>query len=179
MKRKVECANGLFVERFWDRSYRSSVTRVIDKEGNQIGEADYSGSTASANSVRDYMIAENGGEVVKKKTGKTKQSTDIVEVALCEVSRILLRPDQLYRFVVMDNCSECAHLAAIYAGARTWLVRVEDEAGDMLTYLRNPENGSFEFTDRSDAEQVMKQFNEKPNLDPASFSCKKPVAVLQ
>lgn len=175
MKRKVECANGRFVERFWDRSTRSSVTIVVDKEGNQIGDADYSGNQVTANHMRDHMIAENGGEVIKKK--KTKQSTDVVEVALCEVSRIFLRPDQLYKFVVMDNCSECATLAAISTGAIIWSVRVEDEAGDMLTYLRNPENGTFEFTSKSAAEEVMTQFNKKPELDPM-ISCKKPVAML-
>lgn len=63
MKRKIICNNGNIVERFYDRKYRSSVTRVTDSKGNQIGEADYAGSKLSADYARSKMIKDNGGEL--------------------------------------------------------------------------------------------------------------------
>lgn len=41
-KRKVLCINGNTVERFWDRMTRSSVTVVLDKDRNQVGDAEHS-----------------------------------------------------------------------------------------------------------------------------------------
>jgi len=61
MKRKVKCANGNFVERFYDKRLRQSVNRVVDSKGNQIGDADYSGNKLSADWARDVLISENGG----------------------------------------------------------------------------------------------------------------------
>ncbi len=37
-----------------------------------------------------------------------------VVMALCEVPRIMLRPDQLYRFVVMPGCAACEAAAEPY-----------------------------------------------------------------
>jgi hypothetical protein len=37
----------------------------------------------------------------------------IIEMALCEVNHVFLKANQLYRFVVMPNCKECAALAAV------------------------------------------------------------------
>ena len=75
------------MERFYDRSSRSSVTRVIDAEGNQIGDADYSGDQISANYVRTIMIRDNGGAASKgkrKRTSKpplpTPSDTELAEV---------------------------------------------------------------------------------------------------
>ena len=62
MRRKIKCANGNIVERFYDRATRSSVTIVKDAAGNQVGTADYSGSKASAAFAMKTAIAENGGE---------------------------------------------------------------------------------------------------------------------
>ena len=58
---KTKCKNGNSVERFYDQSTRSSVTRVLDQNGNQIGDADYSGDKESANFVKNQMIKDNGG----------------------------------------------------------------------------------------------------------------------
>jgi len=60
---KIPCKNGRVVERWYDRSTRSSVTRVIDSEGNQIGDADYSGNKQCADYAKTTMIKENGGPV--------------------------------------------------------------------------------------------------------------------
>jgi len=38
----------------------------------------------------------------------------VIEMALCEASRVILHPDQLYRFVVMPGCAECERLASVY-----------------------------------------------------------------
>lgn len=62
MKRKVRCRNGNIVERFYDRSTRSSVTRVVDPNGNQIGDADYSGNKGSACWIEKILVRDNGGE---------------------------------------------------------------------------------------------------------------------
>lgn len=32
---------------------------------------------------------------------------EVVEMSLCEVPHIMLRPDQLYRFAVMSDCQKC------------------------------------------------------------------------
>jgi len=62
MRRQTKCKNGNLVERFYDRASRSSVTRVIDSQGNQIGDADYSGDRKSADYVKTIMIQDNGGK---------------------------------------------------------------------------------------------------------------------
>lgn len=58
---KEKCKNGNTVERFYDRTSRSSVTRVLDPNGNQIGDADYSGNKKSSDYVKSIMIKDNGG----------------------------------------------------------------------------------------------------------------------
>ena len=60
---KTLCKNGRVVERWYDRSTRSWITRVIDSEGNQIGGADYSGNKVCADFVKAIMIKDNGGLV--------------------------------------------------------------------------------------------------------------------
>lgn len=64
-RRRVKCANGNTVERFYDRRSRSSVTLVKDECGNQVGEADYSGNRESAKFAFDAAVAANGGEFYK------------------------------------------------------------------------------------------------------------------
>lgn len=66
MRRKVKCANGNTVERFYDRRSRSSVTIVYDPERNQVGVADYDGNKISAAYSWHQAIKNNGGEVPKK-----------------------------------------------------------------------------------------------------------------
>ena len=39
-----------------------------------------------------------------------KAEEKIVEMALCEVDHISLRPNSLYRFIVMPDCEACARL---------------------------------------------------------------------
>ncbi len=58
---KARCANGNTVERWYDRKIRSSVVRVVDPAGNQVGDADYSGCKQSADYAYAQMIAANGG----------------------------------------------------------------------------------------------------------------------
>jgi len=58
---KTLCKNGNSVERFYDRKSRSSVTRVLDAAGNQIGDASYDGNRLTAKYVKDIMIFNNGG----------------------------------------------------------------------------------------------------------------------
>jgi hypothetical protein len=38
----------------------------------------------------------------------------VTEMALCEPSRVMLRPGQLYRFHAHENCADCQRLAAPY-----------------------------------------------------------------
>lgn len=35
---------------------------------------------------------------------------EVTELSLCEQDRLVLKPDQLYRFVVMPNCKRCIDL---------------------------------------------------------------------
>ncbi|MFA5760072.1 MAG: hypothetical protein WC942_12085 [Clostridia bacterium] len=37
----------------------------------------------------------------------------VTELALCESRRVVLYPNQLYRFVVVSGCAECERLAAL------------------------------------------------------------------
>ena len=67
MKRKVKCNNGNTVERFYDRSSRSSVTAVFDPDHCQIGDAEYDGNKVSAAFSMARLIKENGGELPPKK----------------------------------------------------------------------------------------------------------------
>lgn len=62
MKNKIICQNGNTVERWYDRRSRSSVTVLKDSEGYQVGSAFYSGTKVSADSVRETLIKDNGGE---------------------------------------------------------------------------------------------------------------------
>lgn len=39
---------------------------------------------------------------------------NVIEMGLCEVEHVMLRPNVLYRFVVMPDCSRCKELAAAY-----------------------------------------------------------------
>jgi hypothetical protein len=36
-----------------------------------------------------------------------KNSEKVTEMALCEIDRVCLRPNQLYRFKIMPGCKEC------------------------------------------------------------------------
>jgi hypothetical protein len=42
------------------------------------------------------------------------QPETVIEMGLCEVDHIMLRPNRLYRFVVMPNCKKCEELASAY-----------------------------------------------------------------
>ncbi len=46
--RMAKCKNGYRVERFYNRQDRCSVTRVLDTEGNQVGDASYDGTKESS-----------------------------------------------------------------------------------------------------------------------------------
>jgi hypothetical protein len=59
---KTKCKNGNTVENWYDRRIRQSVVRLLDKDGNQLGDADYSGCRASAKWSKDHAIKSNGGK---------------------------------------------------------------------------------------------------------------------
>lgn len=65
MKRKTICQNGNMIERWYDRKSRSTVIQVLDANGDQIGDADYSGNKQSADFAHEYFIKQNGGEINK------------------------------------------------------------------------------------------------------------------
>jgi len=58
---KTVCKNGNIVEHWYDRKTRSSVTQVNDPEGNQIGDAQFSGNRTTAQATRKASIKDNGG----------------------------------------------------------------------------------------------------------------------
>lgn len=64
---KTKCNNGNTVERFYDRATKSSVTRVLNADGNQVGDASYDGNKITADFVWCGMVRDNGGPVVKGK----------------------------------------------------------------------------------------------------------------
>jgi hypothetical protein len=38
---------------------------------------------------------------------------EIIELALCEQTHLILKPNVLYRFVVMEGCYQCEELARL------------------------------------------------------------------
>jgi len=59
MKRKTLCKNGNTIFRWYDRRTRSTVIQTLDPQGNQIGEADYSGNKQSADWAHERIIQQN------------------------------------------------------------------------------------------------------------------------
>lgn len=45
----------------------------------------------------------------------TQPDGEVIEMALCEAGRLMLRPNVLYRFTVRDGCKACADAAAPYS----------------------------------------------------------------
>jgi len=39
---------------------------------------------------------------------------DVMELCLCESSKLVLKPDKLYRFVVDRECSDCLAMEKVY-----------------------------------------------------------------
>jgi len=56
------CRNGNTIEQWYDWSTRSHVTRLTDGAGNQIGDADFSGTSAGAKWMKAQLLKENDGE---------------------------------------------------------------------------------------------------------------------
>jgi hypothetical protein len=48
------------------------------------------------------------------KRGVSMNEEKVIEIALCEVDWIFLRPNQLYRFVPIPGCEACQLLALQY-----------------------------------------------------------------
>jgi hypothetical protein len=59
---KTKCKNGYTVENWYDRHSRNSIVRTINTNGDQVGDADYSGNRLSAKFAKDQMIKMNGGK---------------------------------------------------------------------------------------------------------------------
>jgi hypothetical protein len=57
--KKLHCSNGNVVETWYDKAGKYYVVRVTDPEGNQIGEADYSGNRLSAQWALELALKEN------------------------------------------------------------------------------------------------------------------------
>ena len=62
MKRKTICKNGNTVLRWYDRRTRSTVIQTLDVDGNQIGDADYSGNKKSADFAHAAILKKNNEE---------------------------------------------------------------------------------------------------------------------
>lgn len=45
---------------------------------------------------------------------KLKAAQSVIEMGLCEYPHVGLRPNQLYRFIVMPNCDKCKAEAEAY-----------------------------------------------------------------
>jgi len=57
----IKCANGNTVDAWYHRPSRSWVVQLKDAEGNQIGNAEYSGNKVTRDHDIAYMVRENGG----------------------------------------------------------------------------------------------------------------------
>jgi hypothetical protein len=61
----TKCNNGNSVETWYDPKSRNSVCRVLDKNGHQFGDAEYSGCRESAKYAKEQAIKDNGGKIKK------------------------------------------------------------------------------------------------------------------
>jgi len=43
-------------------------------------------------------------------TPSAESDCSVIEMGLCEVEHVMLRPNQLYRFTVMPGCDKCKSL---------------------------------------------------------------------
>jgi hypothetical protein len=59
-------------------------------------------------------VCNYAGQCLKPEEKPAPKADDVIEMGLCEVPHISLRPDQLYRFVVMPGCAKCESAAAPY-----------------------------------------------------------------
>ena len=59
---KIYCANGNVIDYFYDSKEQCCVSILNDPQGDQIGDADYSGDTKSARFARSVWLRENGGK---------------------------------------------------------------------------------------------------------------------
>ena len=59
-------------------------------------------------------VCNYAGQCLKAKDDLIHENEEVIEMGLCEVPHIMLRPDQLYRFVVMPDCEKCKDAAAPY-----------------------------------------------------------------
>jgi hypothetical protein len=55
----TKCANGNIVETWYDRQSQNYVCIVKDPEGNQIGDADYSGCRTSMEFAEKQAVKQN------------------------------------------------------------------------------------------------------------------------
>lgn len=60
---KIECVNGNSVESWYDSKTRSYVTQTKDAQGNQLGDANFSGTVKGRNSDLQTAINDNGGSI--------------------------------------------------------------------------------------------------------------------
>ena len=54
-------------------------------------------------------------EIEARIKAHTQPDGEVIEMALCEASRLMLRPNVLYRFTVRDGCKACADAAEPYS----------------------------------------------------------------
>ena len=60
-------------------------------------------------------MGEGTAEVCEKGRTKMKESKEVIHVmGICEVDHVFLRPNQLYRFEVIEGCEKCKKLAEVY-----------------------------------------------------------------
>lgn len=52
--------------------------------------------------------------VLKEKQAPADAEREVIEMGLCEVEHTMMRPNRLYRFVVLPNCEKCQKLADVY-----------------------------------------------------------------
>ena len=62
---KTKCANGNTVENWYDGKTRCSVVQILDENGNQVADADYSGCRESAKFSKAQAIKNCGGKLKK------------------------------------------------------------------------------------------------------------------
>ena len=79
--------------------------------------------------IHHSVIATTLKEIADRTAILSRRSAEpqVVEMRLCESERLFLKPDQLYRFTVADNCQRCKEIAEATLPEQGWNDRLDDK----------------------------------------------------
>ena len=80
---------------------------TLDPESGFVFDRDSEEWLTTAEEVFDAMT---DNAQICGGTPSAESDCSVIEMGLCEVEHVMLRPNQLYRFIVMPGCEKCRAL---------------------------------------------------------------------